>query len=225
MTSPRKAVFFDLDGTLADTAPDLAFALNAVREVNDLPPLPLATIRPVASHGARGLLKVGLALEPGMSGYDDARELLLNTYALHICRDTRLFPGMLQVLDDLEAAGTPWGVITNKPGFLTRPLLATLGLATRAAIVVSGDCLPVSKPDPLPLRHAAQSLGLDPATTLLIGDDRRDIQCAHAAGARAWAVAYGYIYGEDDPAQWAADRIVEDVAALHGALRECGYIF
>ena len=122
------------------------------------------------------------------------------------------------VLEMLEAAGLPWGVITNKPDFLTRPLLAGLKLLDRAAVVVSGDTLSRNKPDPMPVLHAAAQIGVAANTTVLIGDDRRDIQAAHAAGGLGWAVAYGYIQPGEDPADWESDLLVEDVPALHQAL-------
>ncbi|MEK8088330.1 HAD-IA family hydrolase [Thermithiobacillus plumbiphilus] len=224
MPTPRRAVLFDLDGTLADTAPDLAHALNVTLIQHDRPPLPLDQIRPVASQGARGLLKLGLGLEPGMSGFAEARQMLLDTYAANIARETALFPGMNEILAGLESSGTPWGVVTNKPDYLTRALLEGLGLLQRAAVVVSGDTLPVSKPDPAPILHAASLLDLPAASTLMIGDDRRDIQSAHGAGAGAWAALWGYIAEQDQPMFWEADRLLADVKTLHDALRESGYM-
>lgn len=224
MPTPRRAVLFDLDGTLADTAPDLGYALNVTLIQHDRPPLPLDQIRPVASQGARGLLKLGFGLEPGMSGFAEARQMLLDTYAANIARETTLFPGMANILAGLEASRTPWGVVTNKPDYFTRALLEGLGLLQRAAVVVSGDTLPVSKPDPAPILHAANLLDLPAASTLMIGDDRRDIQSAHSAGTTAWAALWGYIGEQDEPMLWEADRLLPAVPALHDALQETGYL-
>jgi 2-phosphoglycolate phosphatase len=204
-----RAVLFDLDGTLADTAPDLARALNRVRAANDLAPLPAEVARPYTSSGARGLLKVGFGLQPGDEGYEALRLQFLEFYAAEICVDTRLFEGMAELLDRLDRDRLPWGVVTNKAERFTLPLLQGLNLAERAACIVGGDTAARAKPHPDPLLHAAAALQLPPAACLYLGDDLRDVQSAHAAGMRALAARYGYL-GEGGPIEsWQADAIID----------------
>ncbi|MFP4295082.1 MAG: HAD family hydrolase [Halothiobacillaceae bacterium] len=202
-----RGVLFDLDGTLVDTAPDLALALNRLRlECNRLP-LPFTTIRPQVSNGAAALVRLGFGLRPGQTGFRELRQRLLQLYLAEICRDSALFPGFEVVLAELDSRVVPWGIVTNKPGFLTTPLLAGLGLDCRVA--VSGDTLAVKKPDPAPLRHAADILQLPPEACLYIGDHERDIVAARAARMPALGATWGYLDGERAPADWGADALIE----------------
>jgi N-acetyl-D-muramate 6-phosphate phosphatase len=204
-----RAVLFDLDGTLADTAPDLGLALNRQRKKRGLTALPIEQIRPHASAGARGLLKIGFELDPGHPEYDSMRTEFLGLYAEHICRDTRLFDGVLEMLSGLEERHLRWGVVTNKPARFTLPLLELLGLASRAACVVSGDTTPYPKPHPAPLLAASEKLGLTPAECLYLGDDRRDVEASLAAGMPCFIAAYGYLGSGGDPLTWGASRLVQ----------------
>ena len=211
---PLRALLFDLDGTLLDTAPDLAAATNGLRALHGLPPLSYAEIRPWVSHGGTALTRLALGLDPGVTGFEDARLALLDLYQRDIARATTLFPGMQQCLRALADRGLPWGIVTNKPSRLTTPLLATLGLATQAACVVCGDTTPWSKPHPAPLLHACALLGLPPSSCLYIGDAERDIQAARAAGMPALAATWGYLGAADRPQDWGADGLLEDPQAL-----------
>ena len=202
-----RAVLFDLDGTFADTAPDLADALNHVRAARGLPPLPLAELRPMASHGARGLLQVGFGLGPDDDGYDVLRVEFLARYADAICVHTRLYDGIQPLLDALQRRALPWGIVTNKATALTLPLLDALALRPSPGCVVCGDTAARPKPAPDPLLHAAARLGVDAADCVYLGDDLRDMQAARAAGMSAAAVAYGYGAGTE-PAQWGADFVL-----------------
>ncbi|MFH1604715.1 MAG: HAD-IA family hydrolase [Pseudomonadota bacterium] len=204
-----RAVLFDLDGTLADTAPDLARALNRVRAANELAPMPLEITRPYTSSGARGLLKVGFCLVPGDERYETLRLQFLDFYAAGICVDTRLFEGMAELLAQLEQDRLPWGVVTNKAERFTLPLLQGLHLAGRAACIVGGDTTARLKPHPDSLLHAAAALRLPPSTCLYVGDDLRDVQAARAAGMPVLAAKYGYL-GHGGPIEsWQADAIIE----------------
>ncbi len=204
-----QAVFFDLDGTLADTAPDLAAALNASLRHFGRPPLPFERIRPVVSHGARAMIELGFGLKPGDSGYDAVRQHFLAHYQTHIARHTRLFEGMDELLTRLEGQGLKWGVVTNKPAWLTEPLMAALGLDRRAASIVSGDTTARAKPDPQPLRHACRQARVEPARCLYIGDAQRDIQAGRAAGMKTLAATFGYLLPGDDPRTWRADALID----------------
>lgn len=208
-----KAIFFDLDGTLLDTAPDMVAALNSLRADHDLEPTDYALARAQVSNGAAGLLRLGF------DHLDDAtREALrptyLDRYAARLAEATVAFPGMLDVLDALETAGILWGVVTNKPGFLTEPLLEALGLAARCAVTVSGDTLPRRKPHPEPLLHAARSVGVNVSQTMYVGDAPRDIEAGRAAGTVTVAVTYGYHDVAENPADWGADHLIGDPAQL-----------
>ena len=199
-----KAILFDLDGTLADTAVDLGAALNHLRVKENLAPLALPEFRPYASSGARGLLKVGFGLLPEDSRYESMRNAFLDFYEANICVETRLFPGMPELLDAIERRGLRWGVVTNKSRRFTPRVLAALEVDTRAACIVCGDSTPHLKPHPASLQLAARELALDPAECVYVGDDLRDMQAARAAGMQS--VAAGWGYGEALES-WKADRM------------------
>ncbi len=207
-TGPR-AVLFDLDGTLADTAPDLARALNRVRAAHGLAPMPVETTRPYTSSGARGLLKIGFGLEPEDARYEALKSQFLEFYAADICVDTRLFDGMAELLAQLEQAHLPWGVVTNKAERFTLPLMQGLRLGRRAACIVGGDTTARAKPHPDPLLHAAAVLQLPPSACLYVGDDLRDVQAARAAGMPVLAAKYGYLGDGGSVESWQADAVIE----------------
>ncbi|HKY92703.1 MAG TPA: HAD-IA family hydrolase [Nevskiaceae bacterium] len=211
-------VLFDLDGTLLDTAPDLGHAANLVRGEAGLPPLPIADYRPVASTGARGLLKVGLDLAPDHPDYPARRDSLLAHYRAGLARSTRPFPGIAELLLNLELRGIRWGVVTNKPGWLTQPLMQELDLASRAACVVSGDTCAKAKPAPDPLLHACAQIDLEPKACIYVGDDQRDVEAARAAKMRSVAAGWGYL-GSDVPIDaWGADFVTPTVTDLANLL-------
>lgn len=214
------AVLFDLDGTLVDTAPDLGHAANHVRALQGLPPLPLDAYRPVASAGARGLIGLALGINPDEPAFATLRDAFLEHYRAHLANHSALFPGMGALLRTLEARGQPWGVVTNKPAWLTRPLMAALGLDTRAAVCVSADEARAPKPAPDALLLACERLHLAPQVCLYVGDDRRDIEAGHAAGLYTVAAGWGYI-GSGGPLEtWQADAIAWRVADLHAHLQK-----
>ena len=212
---PSRAVLFDLDGTLADTAADLGRALNRMRRRRGLPDLPLGPVRPFASGGARGLLQAGFGMLPDHPDFKPMREEFLGYYDDAVCVDTRLFPGMAELLAGIEARAIAWGIVTNKATRFTLKLVEALGLKARVACVVCGDTTPHLKPHPASLLHAAQELALAPQDCLYLGDDLRDILAAHAAGMSSVAVEWGY--GEDIPS-WNADRIVARPSDLIASL-------
>ena len=203
------AVLFDLDGTLADTAPDLGFALNQQLLRHGKRPLPLKLIRPHASAGSRGLLMLGFGLTPASPSYDAMRQEYLNLYSEHLCRSTILFAGVSTLLDALDKGETLWGIVTNKPERFTTPLLKQIGLFDRAACVVSGDTCPRPKPYPDSLLRAASDIAMPPTNILYVGDDERDVQAARAAGMRSLIAGYGYLGTENRPDRWGADGIVQ----------------
>lgn len=209
-----KAVLFDLDGTLADTAPDLGHALNLQRERHGLPPLAQEIIRPYASHGTVGLFDIGFGLTPQDARFAPMREEYLALYTANLCLHTRLFPGMAELLDELEGKGIAWGVVTNKPARFTNPLLEQLGLIGRAASVVSGDTCPHPKPHPEPLLCAAREIGVAPQSCLYVGDAERDIEAARAAEMPALVAAYGYLGENDKPETWRALSIIDTPAEI-----------
>lgn len=208
-----RAWLFDLDGTLVDTAPDLGHAANHVRGQCGLPPLPLADYRSSSSAGARGLLRIALGLRPEDADFPARRESFLAHYREHLSAHADCFVGIETFLGALEQRHLPWGVVTNKPGWLTQPLMQDLGLAARAACIVSGDSTPRPKPAPDPLLLACRQLGLEPADCVYVGDDLRDIQAAHAAGMRAIAAGWGY-EGATPLAEWQADVVAPTPADL-----------
>lgn len=202
-----RAVLFDFDGTLADTAPDLAAALNRMREKRGLAPLAPATVRPYASMGARGLLRIGFGMAPEHPDYLAMRDEFLDRYAEAICAETRLFPGMEDVLATLERRAIAWGIVTNKAARFTERIVPELGVTP--ACVVCGDSTPHLKPHPAPLLLAAERLKLEPAECLYVGDDLRDVQAARAAGMRSAAAEWGYHGTETGgPRAWNADLLL-----------------
>ena len=203
-----KGVLFDLDGTLADTAPDLAFALNRQREKHGLEELPFLTIRPYVSQGGRGLMKVGFNLAPGGRNYDARRAEFLNFYEERLCHDTQLFPGIPEVLAKLEAKGLPWGVVTNKIERFTLPLMRKLKLNRRASCIISGDSAVNFKPHPEPLLLASGKIGVPPPDCVYVGDDERDVQAARAAGMQSMVARYGYLGKDARPEAWGANAYI-----------------
>jgi 2-phosphoglycolate phosphatase len=206
-------VLFDFDGTFADTAPDLAAAVNAMRTQRGLQTLAAETVRPYASMGARGLLRIGFGMTPEHRDYIALRDEFLERYAQALCIHTRLFPGMTELLAELAARRIAWGIVTNKATRFTAPLVQELGVAP--ACVVCGDSTPHLKPHPAPLLLAAERLELTPAQCTYVGDDLRDIQAARAAGMRCVAVEYGY-HGTDTPGPtaWNADAVISHPSEL-----------
>jgi phosphoglycolate phosphatase len=209
-----RAVLFDLDGTLADTAPDLVGALNLLLAERSQPALPLERLRPYASAGARGLILEGMGIAADDADYETLRTRFLDLYAANICVHTRLFQGMDQLLRQLEQRSIFWGVVTNKPARFTNPLIKALSLAGRASCVVSGDTTPYSKPHPAPLLHAAELLGLPSSACLYVGDDLRDVQAARAAGMPVLAAAFGYLGDAGDPRNWGADAVIDQASEI-----------
>ncbi len=218
-----QAMLFDLDGTFADTAPDLGHALNVLLAARGRPILPLEHIRKVASSGARGLLGLGFQLRPGDPEYDALAAEFLDLYEQRLCADTRLFPGIAELLSALEAHGLPWGIVTNKAKRFTLPLMRLLGLDQRAGCVVCGDSTPYRKPHPQPLLAAADALGLAPSACLYLGDDERDMIAGRAAGMRVAIAEYGYLGEGNPPHTWVADMRVshplELLAIVHSDRR------
>lgn len=205
----NKLVLFDFDGTLADTAPDLGAAANVLRTRRGLPELPLDIYRNYASHGARGLLKASLDLTPEHPEYETARDEFLTEYEQSMTERTTLFPGIRELLTELQHSGYAWGIVTNKAEYLAMPLVVHLGLYRHCAITVGGDTTPHPKPHPAPLLYAAERTGFAPHDAIYIGDDQRDIIAGRAAGMATVVAAYGYC-GEDTAlSSWEANAIAE----------------
>lgn len=205
--SASRAVLFDLDGTLADTAPDLAAALNRLRAGQGLEPMPLERVRPFASAGARGLVHVGFGVKPGEGEYNALREAFLEHYREHTCVETRLFPGIAELLRELAARAIKWGIVTNKATRFTDRIVAALKL--KPDCIACGDTTPHLKPHPASLLHAAEVLNLAPDECMYLGDDLRDIQAARAAGMRPVAVEWGYHHPESGgPGTWEAAAVI-----------------
>ncbi len=218
--APVRSVLFDLDGTLADTAPDLGYALNQQRRARGLADLPIEVLRTHASSGARGLLQIGLSVRPDDSGYLELRDEFLNIYENNLARSSTLFPGIADLLDDIERQGMPWGIVTNKAERFTLPLLRALKLFDRAACIVCGDTTPHAKPHPAPLIEAMARIGTTATACMYVGDDERDVQAGQAAGMRVAVVRYGYLGNDRPPEDWAADLLVDTPAELGAYLFE-----
>ncbi|HSV68499.1 MAG TPA: HAD-IA family hydrolase [Methylibium sp.] len=212
MSFSVRAVLFDLDGTLADTAPDLGGALNRMRARRGMAPLPIARLRPVASAGARGMLGAGFSISPDMDGYEPLRDEFLAEYEAALDRDSVLFDGVADCLARLTERGLRWGVVTNKATRFTGRVLDGLGLS--AEVVVCGDTTPHAKPHPAPLLEACSRLGVGVDEAIYVGDDLRDMQAARAAGMPAIAAGYGYLGDSPDLAAWGADAVIDTPLAL-----------
>ncbi len=204
-----KAVLFDFDGTLADTAPDLGHALNRQRIARGLPELPIAQIRPQASAGSRGLLGLGFNIKPGDSDYESMRDEFLNFYTQRLCHDTCLFPGVDELLDQLKMMNLPWGIVTNKPARFAHPLIQMLGLAQQVACVICGDEIANTKPHPEPLLTASNKMAISPANCIYLGDDIRDVQASLAANMQPIVARYGYLGNDQPPETWGAKYLID----------------
>jgi 2-phosphoglycolate phosphatase len=217
VSAPR-AILFDLDGTLADTAPDLAAAVNLLRTERGMAPTPYALLRPTASAGARGMIGAAFGLAPGDDGYETLRVQWFDHYQAAMAVHSTLFGGVVELIDGIVDAGVAWGIVTNKPARFTDPLLPQIGLE-HAGCVVSGDTTAHAKPHPAPLFEAARRLGIAPEQCWYVGDDRRDIEAGRAAGMVTVACNWGYC-GALEPVHWGADYQLDTPADLLALLHE-----
>jgi len=202
-----------------DTAPDMVAVLLAMRQDRNLAPLPYDLVRSHVSNGAAGLIRLGFPDVDGAAA-GALKDEYLQRYAAAVCVDSTLFPGLAELLDEFDAGGLPWGVVTNKPERLTGAVLSGLGLAARIACAVCGDTIPERKPHPAPLLLASREIGVPAANTVYVGDASRDIEAGRAAGMATVAVAYGYIPAGEDPGSWGADEVVRDPGELAHYLRK-----
>jgi N-acetyl-D-muramate 6-phosphate phosphatase len=214
------AVLFDLDGTLADTAPDMARTVNEMRRRRGLDPVLEARVRPHVSKGARGMIMAAFGIAPDHASYAGMRDEFMEIYEANLCIDSHLFPGMPELLERLEADGIQWGVVTNKYERFARPLIECMGLGDRAGVVIGGDTCARAKPFPDPLLHAAETLGVPPPSTLYVGDDERDVQAARAAGMPVLVAGYGYLGEGTPPAAWGADAVIDSPLEIGDWIRE-----
>jgi len=208
LSSPYHGVFFDLDGTLADTAPDLVAATNLLLIARNLEPKPYQLLRPHASAGARGLLEGAFGISPDHPDFIPLRDEFFANYEKALLVESKLFDDMDHLLDQMDQANLPWGIVTNKSKRFTNPLVDLLGLSQRSASTVSGDTTPHSKPHPEPILHAAREANIDPTKSLYVGDDIRDVLAGKAAGMQTVAAAYGYCGCKEPPEAWGADFII-----------------
>ena len=203
-----KCVLFDLDGTFADTASDLHFALNQVLLREGRTEIPFEKVRPVVSHGSQAMLKLAFDIDPGDPRFAQLQQQFLKIYANNIAVFTKPFAGMEALIDELEARGIHWGIVTNKPAWLTDALMQKLGLSQRACAIVSGDTTPYAKPHPQPILHACRQAGTDPADALYVGDAVRDIEAGRNAGTKTLVALFGYLDENDNPHEWQADGVI-----------------
>ena len=203
-----KAVLFDLDGTLIDSAPDLAGTANDMRATRGLPALPFEQFRPMVGSGARGMIGVALGITPADDGFIALRDEFFDRYEVRMTQHTRTFDAVPAMLDAIEALGLRWGIVTNKAQRFTNPLVAALGLDVRAGAVVSGDTTPHSKPHPAPLLEAARQMGVAAHDCVYVGDDLRDVQAGHAAGMATVAAGWGYLGVGEPVGAWGAQHVV-----------------
>lgn len=208
------AVLFDLDGTLADTAPDFGGALNRVLIRHRRLPVTFGELRHHITNGSRAMIQMGFEMRGDEPDFDDLRNELLDEYLHNVHEHTALFPGMEDLLRWLESRQTPWGIVTNKPSRFTNPLVASMDLVDRAGCVVSADDVARAKPFPDPLLRGCEIIGVDPKACVYVGDDLRDVEAARAAGMRVIGVRWGYIAPDDDPERWGADLLVSRAAEL-----------
>jgi phosphoglycolate phosphatase len=205
MSMTIKCVLFDLDGTFADTAADLHFALNQVLARAGREEISFDKVRPAVSHGSRAMLKVAFDIEPEDPGFSELQQQFLHIYANNIAEFTRPFDGMETLINELESRGIHWGIVTNKPAWLTDALMQKLGLDQRACAIVSGDTTPYSKPHPEPILYACQQTGINPAQAIYVGDAIRDIEAGRNAGTKTLVALFGYLDKNDNPLAWHAD--------------------
>ncbi|MCQ2031271.1 N-acetylmuramic acid 6-phosphate phosphatase MupP [Stutzerimonas zhaodongensis] len=215
-----RAILFDMDGTLLDTAPDFIAVTQAMRTSRGLDRVPDQHVRDVVSGGARAMVLSAFAVDPMSDEFETLRLEFLDRYQEHCAVESCLYEGMAELLVEIEQAGLIWGVVTNKPLRFAEPIMQQLGLASRSAVLVCPDHVSKSKPDPEPMTLACEQLGLDPATVLFVGDDLRDIESGRAAGSRTAAVRYGYIHPDDNPDAWGADIVVEHPLELRAYLNQ-----
>lgn len=204
-----QAVFFDLDGTLIESAPDLAAAANHLRQERGLPPLPLSELRPWVGAGARGMVGAALDVHPGQADFDALRDAFLAQYEQRLTQFTHVFQDMIPVLHQIQSRLMPWGIVTNKHQRFTGPIVQALGLNQQAAAIICGDTTPYAKPHPAPLLEAARQVGVAPEACLYVGDDLRDIQAGHAAGMSTVAAAWGYLGKGEAIEAWGANFIAQ----------------
>jgi phosphoglycolate phosphatase len=221
MTQPLRAVLFDLDGTVLDTAPDMVGALNTLRTEEGLTPLPFDVVRSAVSHGAARVVRTGFP-DAAPDAFAELQRRFLRAYRGSLSQGTRLFPGMETVLDALAARRLISGIVTNKAAWLTDPLLEQLGLRARFGCVVSGDTVAERKPHPLPLLHAAKLVGVAPDECIYVGDAERDVEAARAAGMAALVANYGYLRSDEDSTAWGGDGYLERPIDLLGWLDASG---
>lgn len=211
--SPR-VVLFDLDGTLLDSAPDLAFAANLLRVRRALPPLPLAQLRPHVGSGARGMIAQALGITPEHTQFDDLKEEFLNDYATHKGQRSRRFAEVDALLGALATRGVRWGIVTNKHARFAQPIVAADALLCGAGVLICGDTCEHAKPHPAPLLAAAAALSVAPEHCIYVGDDLRDMQAARAAGMGSMAAAWGYLGTDVGVQDWGADVILHNPLKL-----------
>jgi len=214
MPEKLTTVFFDLDGTLADTAPDLAASLNQLLNQRGRPSLPFDRIRSSVSLGGNAMLSLGFPLDEDSEEFQNLKQQFLEIYSRRLHQDTRLFPGIEDVLGEIETMGLAWGIITNKSTWLTGPLLNELGLTHRTGCIVCGDSTAHRKPHPAPMLHACKLTNSQPESSVYIGDAKRDIEAGKASGMRTIAAAYGYIEPADQIESWEADAIIHSAADI-----------
>ncbi|PWG63481.1 HAD family hydrolase [Spiribacter halobius] len=203
-----RAVLLDLDGTLFDTAPDLISSLNALRREEDLPPLAAAQLASAVSHGSAPMIRRGFDLAPDDPRFEPLRQRFLALYRERLSCETQPFDGMEELLHTLERGGVPWGIVTNKPGWLTEPLVAALGYGERPHCVVSGDDLRRRKPDPYQVLEGCRRLGLPPRECVFVGDAERDVEAGRRAGTLTLVALFGYLSAEDRVTRWGADGLI-----------------
>jgi len=213
-----RAVLFDMDGTLLDTAPDFVAVCQAMRAAHGLAPADEQRIRDVVSGGARAMVSATFDLDAGAEGFEALRLEFLERYQEHCAVLSKPFAGMPELLADIEAAHLKWGVATNKPVCFAEPIMQRLELAGRSAVLVCPDHVARSKPAPDMLLLACEQMGIAPAEALFVGDDARDIEAGRAAGCKTAAVTYGYIHPEDNPRHWGADVVVDHPLELRAVL-------
>ena len=214
LVSPYKGVFFDLDGTLADTAPDLVAATNKLLTARNLAPKQYEMLRPHASAGARGLIGGAFGIDTHHPDFASLRDEFFANYEKALVVKSVLFDGIDHLLNQLDAANLPWGIVTNKSERFTNPLVELMGLHKRSASIVSGDTTAYSKPHPEPILHAARLAQVDPSKSLYVGDDIRDVLAGKAAGMKTVAAAYGYCGCKEPPEAWGADFLIHSPVEL-----------